>query len=75
MTTALHLITKEELIAKFKEIESKGWIENYRKGNDGAVGNPTEKAKLDFPARPNQTYSKSGVLYVKSVKEYGKFKA
>lgn len=36
---------------------------------------PTEKAKLDFPARPNQTYSKSGVLYVKSVKEYGKFKA
>ena len=42
MTTAIHLITKEELIARFKEIESRGWIENYRKGNDGAVGNILE---------------------------------
>lgn len=38
----LQLITKEELIAKFKEIESIGWIENNRKGNDGAVGNILE---------------------------------
>jgi hypothetical protein len=38
----LQLITKEELIAKFKEIESRGWIQNYRKGNDGAVGNTLE---------------------------------
>lgn len=42
MGTELQLITKEELIAKFKEIEAKGWIENYRKGNDGAVGNILE---------------------------------
>jgi hypothetical protein len=26
----LKLITKEELIEKFKEIEARGWIENYR---------------------------------------------
>lgn len=38
----LKLITKEELIEKFKEIEARGWIENYRKGNDGAVGNILE---------------------------------
>lgn len=38
----LRLITKEELIEKFREIENKGWIENYRKGNDGAVGNILE---------------------------------
>ncbi len=42
MTTKLQLITKDELIAKFKEIEAMGWIENYRKGNDGAVGNILE---------------------------------
>lgn len=42
MTTSLNLITKEELIEKFKEIEKRGWIENYRKGNDGAVGNILE---------------------------------
>ena len=38
----LKLITKEELIRKFREIEERGWIENYRKGNDGAVGNILE---------------------------------
>jgi len=42
MATTLQLITKDELIAKFKEIEAMGWIENYRKGNDGAVGNILE---------------------------------
>lgn len=42
MTTVLNLITKEELIQRFKEIEAMGWIENYRKGNDGAVGNILE---------------------------------
>ncbi|MDD6103259.1 MAG: MvaI/BcnI family restriction endonuclease [Bacteroidales bacterium] len=42
MSTKLQLITKEELIAKFKEIEAMGWIENYRRGNDGAVGNILE---------------------------------
>ena len=42
MATNLNLLTKEELIAKFKEIASRGWIENYRKGNDGAVGNILE---------------------------------
>lgn len=42
MTANLQLITKEELIAKFKEIEALGWIENKRKGNDGAVGNTLE---------------------------------
>lgn len=42
MGTEFQLITKEELIDKFKEIEAKGWIENYRSGNDGAVGNILE---------------------------------
>lgn len=38
----LKLITKEELILKFKDLEARGWIENYRKGNDGSVGNIVE---------------------------------
>ncbi len=38
----IQLITKEELIDKLKEIESRGWIRNTRKGNDGAVGNVLE---------------------------------
>ena len=42
MNTTLNLITKEELIFKLKEIEARGWIENTRKGNDGAVGNLLE---------------------------------
>ena len=42
MSASLNLITKEELIEKIKEIKSRGWIENYRRGNDGAVGNILE---------------------------------
>lgn len=44
MTTTLKLITKEELIRKFREIESMGWIEVpiKRKNNDGCVGNLLE---------------------------------
>lgn len=42
MPTTLRLITKDELIAKFKEINERGWIENYRQGNYGAVGNILE---------------------------------
>lgn len=42
MSTKLQLITKEELIAKFKEINAMGWVENYRRGNNGAVGNILE---------------------------------
>ncbi len=42
MATTLNVITKEELIDKFRIIQSKGWIENYRRGNDGAVGNILE---------------------------------
>ena len=42
MTPALRLITKEELIDKFKEINSRGWIENRRGKNNGAVGNTLE---------------------------------
>jgi len=38
----LNLITKEELIDKFKALEAEGWIYNYRGGNDGAVGNIVE---------------------------------
>lgn len=38
----IQLITKEELIGKLKEIETRGWIRNTRKGNDGAVGNVLE---------------------------------
>ena len=34
--------TKQNLIAEFKRIEAKGWIENYRGKNDGAVGNILE---------------------------------
>lgn len=44
MTTTLKLITKEELIQKFREIEQRGWIlvPNSRRANDGAVGNLLE---------------------------------
>lgn len=44
MATTLQLISKEELIKKFKEIESKGWIPEPSKRimNDGAVGNLLE---------------------------------
>lgn len=43
MSTELKPITKQELINKFKEIESLGWIENtVRKSNDGAAGNKLE---------------------------------
>lgn len=38
----LQLITKEELIEKFKVIKEMGWVENRRKGNDGGVGNTLE---------------------------------
>ena len=41
-TATLQSISKEELIEKFKEIYAKGWIKNYRKKNDGAVGNILE---------------------------------
>lgn len=42
MPITLKLITKDELISKFKEITAMGWVENYRRGNDGAVGNVLE---------------------------------
>lgn len=42
MGAALNSISKEELIEKFKEICDRGWIENYRGNNDGAVGNVLE---------------------------------
>ena len=40
--------SKEELIEKFKAIYKKGWIENYRGNNDGAVGNILEDL-LEIP--------------------------
>jgi hypothetical protein len=42
MTTVLKSISKDELVRKFKEIYSQGWILNYRGNNDGAVGNILE---------------------------------
>ena len=44
MTTTLKLISKEELIVKFKEIEAMGWIKcpPKRKKNAGSVGNLLE---------------------------------
>ena len=44
MATTLKLISKEELIVKFKEIEARGWIKcpPKRKKNDGSVGNLLE---------------------------------
>lgn len=43
MSTELKAISKEELIKRFHEIESLGWIENTaRKTNDGAAGNMLE---------------------------------
>lgn len=44
MAKTLQLISKEKLIATFKEIESRGWIEvpQKRKLNDGSVGNLLE---------------------------------
>ena len=40
--------SKEELIEKFKAIYAKGWIENKRGKNDGAVGNTLEDL-LEIP--------------------------
>ena len=48
MNTVLKAITKEELIEKFKAIYLKGWIENKRGKNDGAVGNTLEDL-LEIP--------------------------
>lgn len=48
MTTILKAFSKEELIEKFKKIYAKGWIENYRGKNDGAVGNILEDL-LEIP--------------------------
>lgn len=42
MPTILKTISKEELILKFREIYKRGWIENKRGSNDGAVGNTLE---------------------------------
>lgn len=36
------LFSKEELIERFKAIKARGWIENKRGKNDGAVGNTLE---------------------------------
>lgn len=38
----MRLYTKEELIAKLKEIRNKGWVCNARPGNVGGVGNTLE---------------------------------
>lgn len=38
----MKLYTKENLIAEFKVIAAKGWIENARHGNAGGVGNTLE---------------------------------
>ena len=48
MTTVIKAFSKAELIKKFNEIYARGWIENYRKGNDGAVGNILEDL-LEIP--------------------------
>lgn len=48
MAMVLKAFSKADLIEKFKEIYAKGWIENYRKGNDGAVGNILEDL-LEIP--------------------------
>jgi hypothetical protein len=38
----MKLYTKEELIAKLKQIRDKGWVCNARPGNAGGVGNTLE---------------------------------
>ncbi len=38
----LQVFTKDELIVKLREIKKRGWIENYRFGNDGSAGNILE---------------------------------
>ena len=48
MSTLLKAFSKEELIEKFKVIYSRGWIENKRGKNDGAVGNTLEDL-LEIP--------------------------
>ncbi|HNX26567.1 MAG TPA: MvaI/BcnI family restriction endonuclease [Phycisphaerae bacterium] len=39
----MKLFTKEQLIAEFKKIAQRGWIENLRHGNAGGVGNTLEE--------------------------------
>ena len=36
------IYTKESLIQELKNIRNKGWIENLRNNNNGAVGNTLE---------------------------------
>jgi len=38
----LQVFTKDELITKLREIKNRGWIKNYRIGNDGSAGNILE---------------------------------
>ncbi len=38
----LEVYSKEEIIAKLKEIKNLGWVKNTRQGNDGSVGNMLE---------------------------------
>lgn len=42
MTKKLKTYTKEELIAKLKEIAAQGWVENARDKNHGGIGNTLE---------------------------------
>lgn len=44
----LKVFTTEDLVAKLKVIKDMGWVENYRKGNDGSDGNILEDL-LDIP--------------------------
>ena len=44
----LKVFSKEELISKLSAVKDMGWIENYRRGNDGSAGNVLEDL-LEIP--------------------------
>jgi len=58
------VFTKEELISKLKAIKQMGWIENYRKGNDGSAGNILEDL-LEIPEN-NLAVANSGEWELKT---------
>lgn len=60
----LEVLSKEELLHGLKQIKEKGWIENYRRGNDGSIGNLIEDL-LGIPEN-NLAIANSGEWEIKT---------
>lgn len=60
----LEVLSKKELLHGLKQIKEKGWIENYRRGNDGSIGNLIEDL-LGIPEN-NLAIANSGEWEIKT---------